>query len=206
MSEVSLNSDQRDALQEIANIGMGKAGAELARLLDTFVTLSIPRIQLVPVSTLGQALGDMVGKTRNVTAVRQAFRCDLRGEAILVYDESGCTDLWDLVGYEHDEIASASVCRELLFDIANILIGACICSLFEQLGRSPIFAPPSLLAENVPVDCLLGETVLPWNVALLVEVNFTLKDRQFSSHLLTLMPEDSIQLMKCALDQFLNSL
>ena len=43
-----LSQDQKDALQEIANIGMGQAGASIARVLDEFVQLSIPRILVVP--------------------------------------------------------------------------------------------------------------------------------------------------------------
>jgi len=39
-----LNEDQRDALQEIANIGMGQAGSSIAKVWGEFVHLSIPRI------------------------------------------------------------------------------------------------------------------------------------------------------------------
>ena len=42
-----LNEDQRDALQELMNISMGRAANALARLIGTKVSLSIPRIVAV---------------------------------------------------------------------------------------------------------------------------------------------------------------
>lgn len=42
-----LTTDQEEALQEIANIGMGQAGASIVRVLDEFVHLSVPRIVIL---------------------------------------------------------------------------------------------------------------------------------------------------------------
>ena len=64
-----LSQDQKDALQEIANIGMGQAGASIARVLDEFVQLSIPRILVVPPQEVPAALASAVGD-RTVSAVR----------------------------------------------------------------------------------------------------------------------------------------
>ncbi|MFZ5511777.1 MAG: chemotaxis protein CheC [Pseudomonadota bacterium] len=204
--DLRLSEDQRDALQEVANIGMGQAGSALAQLLDTFVALSVPRIQLVRVTELGKALADMVDSASPVTAVRQSFQCDIRGEAIVIYGREGTSQLWDLMGYEATDEPDAAAERELLVDVANVLVGACICNVFEQLGRSLSFSKPTVIGENVPVEYLLQPSALSWKVALLVEVNFSLRDRQFTSHLLTLMPEESIQQMKRALDHFLANL
>jgi chemotaxis protein CheC len=208
MIDVQLSVDQRDALQEVANIGMGQAGAALARILDAQVILSIPRIQVVHASNLEHSIKAMMGAgSEDVTAVRQSFRADVEGEAIVVYGEAGCAGLWDLMGYEQGADRSGlGAGRELLFDVANILIGACIGSIFQQLGRSLSFSAPSLVAQNVPVEGLLDVASLPWKIALLLEVNFGLIDRQFTCHLLTLMPEASIHIVKRAVDEFMNNL
>lgn len=46
--ELMLTEDQKEALREIANIGMGQAGSTIAQVLGEFVQLSIPRILIVP--------------------------------------------------------------------------------------------------------------------------------------------------------------
>jgi len=207
MNNLQLTDDQREALQEVTNIGMGQAGAALAALLDTFVTLSVPRIQLVEVAELSKSLRVMVHDAQDVTAVRQSFQSDISGEAIVIYGPEGCRELWDLMGYEpSDDAPGTSTERELLFDVANVLVGACVCSVFELLGRSLSFSRPTLIGEKVPLDYLLQQGTLPWGMALLVEVNFSLEKRQFTAHLVTLMAEDSIRQMKAALDHFVANL
>ncbi|MFB9123081.1 chemotaxis protein CheC, partial [Paraburkholderia dipogonis] len=82
MSEPVLNEDQRDALQEVANLAMGQAATRLARLLDAFIELSVPRVKVVEVSEAAQALREMTGIEDTVSAVRQGFRSDIKGEAL----------------------------------------------------------------------------------------------------------------------------
>src|SRR3972149_1521020 len=100
MSATPLTPDQTDALQEITNIAMGQAGDSLARVLDSFVTFSVPRSRLIHVSEIPQRLRELLNQSPEVTAVRQSFDEDLRGEAIVIFGSSGCNVLADLMGYE----------------------------------------------------------------------------------------------------------
>ncbi len=81
MSTDLLSEDQREALQELVNIGMGQAGASIAQVLDEFVKLSIPRISSVAACNLSQEIVRLVGDA-DVSAIRQAFTTEFRGEAL----------------------------------------------------------------------------------------------------------------------------
>lgn len=201
MSVQPLSEDQRDALQEVTNIAMGQAGSSLAKLLDTFVNLSVPRIRLVEVTQLPEMLSGMVGKDTIITAVRQSFQGFIRGEAIVIYDQNGCSDLADLMGYD-DEIDAAEE-KELLLDVANVLTGACLCGIAEQLKSDLTFSAPSLMAEQINIDRLITPENMTWSHALLVEVNFKLEAKGFTCHLTMLMPEESIERLRESLDRFL---
>lgn len=200
MENIILSQDQRDALQEIANIGMGQAGASIAEVLDEFVQLSIPRILVVPPKEIAAALAAMVGET-TVSAVRQAFHSSMRGEAIVIYGEHRCNDLADLMGYERDLDHATE--RELLLDVSNILVGACLGGIAQQLDMTIGFSAPSLLADAVPMMKLLNSSDISWKTALLVEVSFSLEKRSFACHLVMLMPEGEIAALARALDRFL---
>lgn len=193
-----------DALQEVVNVAMGRAGATLAELLGVFVRLSVPRVRVQRATRLEATLGGLIGGNGEVTAVRQAFTARMRGEAIVLFGEAGGDELADLMGYEG--ALSAPERREILLDIANVLVGACLGGLCEQLELEPTFSAPSLLGESTPASALMLPNTLAWSHALLVEVSFTLESRGFSSHLLMLMPEDSIGLMREALDRVLEAL
>jgi len=47
--------EQTDALREIVNVAMGQAANSLARVLDAFVQLPVPRVRLVHASSFTRA-------------------------------------------------------------------------------------------------------------------------------------------------------
>ncbi|PRX35964.1 CheC inhibitor of MCP methylation [Paraburkholderia sp. BL18I3N2] len=207
MSEPVLNEDQRDALQEVANLAMGQAATRLARLLDAFIELSVPRVKVVEVSEAAQALREMTGIEDTVSAVRQGFRSDIKGEALVICRSDSIEQLCALVSDPYSRSAYEAVSQtELMFDVANVLTGACVSCILDQLGRTPVFSAPGLLGEAMTLDEVFQPGVLQWEVALLVEVNFALEDQSFRAHLVMLMAEESIRHMNGALDALLSSL
>jgi chemotaxis protein CheC len=207
MPENVFTEEQRDALQEIANLAMGQAATRLARLLDTFIELSVPRMRVVEVSDAAMALRDMTGIDETVTAVRQGFRSDIKGEALVICRSSGVGQLCSFVNDPYIESSYESVSqKELMLDVANVLTGACVSSILDQLDRTPVFSPPGLLGEKISLDDVFQADVLAWKVALLLEVNFALEDQSFRAHLVMLMTEDSIRRVNDALDALLSSL
>ncbi len=207
MRETVLTEDQRDALQEIANLAMGQAATRLASLLDTFIELSVPRVRVVRVEDAARTLRDMTGIDEHVIAVRQGFRSDIKGEALVICRSSGVGNLCALVNdpYVHSAYESVSQ-TELMFDVANVLTGACVSCMMNQLDRTPIFSAPGLLGEKLALEDVFQADVLAWRIALLLEVNFSLEDKTFRAHLIMLMAEDSIRRMNEALNAILSSL
>jgi chemotaxis protein CheC len=200
MNIQSLTAEQTDTLQEIVNIAMGQAGDSLARVLDNFVQLSVPRIKLIDAADIGPWISGLVKSDTLITAVRQSFHDDLSGEAITIFSAEGCRDLSDLMGYQTDLDPLTE--KEVLFDVSNILVGACLNGIAEQLNANLSFSAPSLIAENSPIRTLLAENSLPWDYALQVEVNFSLEGRNFMSHLIIMMAEDTIGSLQSSLDTF----
>lgn len=203
MSMNFISEDQRDALQEVANIGMGQAGASIAKVLGEFVELSVPQIRAVDAAGIPAALAALAGDGL-ASAVRQAFIGELRGEAIVIFSEHSAHDLAELLAY--GDALDAPGSRELLLDISNVLVGACLGGIAELLHTGIGFSAPSLLADQVrPQEMLRGDEIAA-RCALLVEVRFGLEKRVFRCHLVMLMPEDSVSTLQRALDRFIEEL
>jgi chemotaxis protein CheC len=196
--------DQNDALQEVVNIAMGQAGDSLARILGNFVELSVPRIRLVTVEDVIGTVTGMVDTHAEISAVRQAFSNSLRGEAIVIFAQTGADDLADLMGYDTDLDQSAE--QELLLEVSNLLVGAIINGISETLETDLNFSAPSLMAERKPLDQVLVPEQLSWSHALLMEVNFTVEGRDFRCHLLMFMTEEAIESLKDILDNFMDAI
>ena len=208
MPDSVFTAEQRDALQEIANLAMGRAAARLALLLGRFIELSVPRVRVVKATDAGDALREMTGIYDNVTAVRQGFRSDIKGEALVLCRTAGIARLMSVVDRTFGDGVYGGMATpdEVVFDVANVLMGACVASILDELGRKPVFFPPGLLGANVSFDDVFQPTELAWSVALLLEVNFGLEDHAFRAHFVMLMAEDSIRLMGDALDALLSAL
>ena len=204
MSVTPLTEDQSDALQELANIAMGRAGKSLSTLLDSFVILSVPRVTVVDVRDVADTVARMANAPETGTAVRQAFFPTVRGEAITIFGPQGCREIADLMGHEGE--LGDSQDQELLLDTANILVGAVLNGLGEQMETEFKYTPPSILAVRSPLQQVLNADNLDWTCALLIEVNFSLDERGFTCHMLTLMPENSLDVIRRTLDDMLEDL
>lgn len=179
-----------------------------ALLLGHFIELSVPRVRVVKAADASDALREMTGIHDNVTAVRQGFRSDIKGEAIVLCRTAGVARLMSVVDRTFGDGVYGGMATpdELVFDVANVLMGACVASILDELGRKPVFFPPGLLGANVSFDDVFQPNELGWSVALLLEVNFGLENHMFRAHFVMLMAEDSIRLMGDALDALLSAL
>ena len=199
---LDLTEDQRDALQEIANIGMGQAGSSIAKIWGEFVGLSIPRIAHIDSGNIPALLSRLVGD-QHVNAVRQAFHGHLRGEVIVVFAGGKGDQLAELMGYEEADSVEE---QELLVDVANILVGACLGGVAENLGVDIGFSAPSVLGLDIAPSELIRPDDLSIERALFIEVRFSLEKKSFTSHLVVMMPANEIQALGQALDRFLESI
>ena len=198
-----LTADQQDALRELANVGMGRAGAMIAKILDRFVRLSIPKVSIVERAEVGNNIAQLMGDG-SVSAVRQAFHSRVRGEAICIYRGQRYDDLAEMMGY--DEALDEAAQVELLLDITGVLVGACMGSIARQLESKIGFSPPSLVARDVPISALTRLEGIPWDWALLLEVSFELEERTFACHILMVIPDTELHALSEALTRVLEGL
>ncbi len=188
---VLLDEDQRDCLQEITNIAMGQAGDNLARLLNAFVILSIPHIDVLRPADIAMALQSIEGDNR-VSGVCQGFiGSGIAGEAMLIFNDTSFSDLAALLNYEGEIDTQAE--HELLMDSANVLNGACLKGIAEQIDADFSFGPPMLLGQHCRVEDLLQNSGNDWQQALVIEINYKIENHNINCDLLLVITEDSVE-------------
>jgi len=181
----------REALQEVANIAMGKAGDLLARLLNVFVSLPIPNVNTLEPSELYMALKS-IAHDSSVSAVSQGFiTSGIGGEAIIIFHDSNFTDMAKLLNYQ--EAVNDHIQIEVMNDVSNILIGAFLNGLAEQLDIHFSQGQPNILGQHCQVDDLIKERQSHWRKTLTIEVNYRIENYNIKCDLLLLFTEDSIE-------------
>lgn len=190
---LNLSEDHRDCLQEVTNVAMGQAGDKLARLLDTFVVLSIPHIQVMSPADVAMAL-QSVDDNSTVSGVCQGFiGGGIAGEAMLLFNDTSFNDLAKLMNYSDELNQQAEI--ELLMDTTNILFGACLKGIAEQIDMEFSFGSPVVLGQHQPISKLFQLDSVKWDHALVTEISYTLENYNVQCDLLIIMTEKSIELL-----------
>lgn len=180
---------------------MGQAGDKLARLLDTFVVLSIPHIELMRPSDIAMAL-QSINTNESVSGVCQGFiGTGIRGEAMLLFNDASFSDLAKIMKYDGELDDQAE--RELLMDATNVLFGACLNGIAEQIDMQFSFGPPMVLGQHQNLQELLRPGTARWNQALVTEINYTLEGYNVNCDLLIVFTESSLDLLFKKLDYLL---
>ena len=189
MSVVEFNADQIDALQELANIGMGRTANALSQLLGLEVRLNIPQVELVSVEKLLNTMKERMA-IEDAVATRQAFSDGVDGEALLIFEnrpEQGQQ-------LEGEPLLS----DEQMLEITNIMVGAFLGSLLEPLNAVLYFL----------VDAAVGapEAQPGWEAALILDIEMGTHGHMDNCKLMLVFPEGSLQKIRLAVDKLLEDL
>lgn len=170
--------------QEISNIAMGQAGEMLARLLNTFVHLPIPIVNMVSPTNLQERLLD--AKANAYELISQGFiGAGIAGEAFLLLEKSSLekvSKLMDLSDVGEDETS------ELLMSLSNALIGAFINSFSQQLDIVFSKATPHILRDFNGFT----EQSESWDETLMITIDYQLNEHDIQCELMLVFTQDSL--------------
>ncbi|MCP5161977.1 MAG: response regulator [Hahellaceae bacterium] len=181
--------EYRDCIQEISNVAMGQAADLLARLLNVFVKLPIPNVNILEASELQMALS--LTQSQTYSAACQGFIASgIAGEALLVFSDSSFTEMARLLKYEGQ--LDETIELELIMDMSSILVGACIKGIAEQLDLSFSQGHPMVLGRHVKVADLIKMNAQRWRKTLAIEITYEIENYNITCDLLLLITEDSL--------------
>lgn len=189
-NELELSPEFRDALQEVANIAMGQAADLLARLLDVFVLLPVPNVNVFEASELTMALS-AASEQATISTVCQGFiSSGIAGEALLLFHDSSFDDMAKLMGIENQNSSFQE--KEILMDTANILIGAFLQGFSQQLNVSFSQGHPSVLGQHSTVQEMINANNLRKQKTIAIEINYQIEHHNVQCDLLLLFTEKSL--------------
>ncbi|WJG10373.1 response regulator [Aliiglaciecola sp. LCG003] len=201
IDSAALPADIRDCYQEITNIAMGQAGDHLARILNVFVKLPIPNVNLIEVSELHMMLQDIEDKD-TVSGICQGFLgAGVSGEALFILSDSSFGDVAKIMDI-HEEVDD-QVQLELLMDAANILIGTCLRGLANQLDVNFSQGHPVVLGQHRSVSELISNNKAKWRRTLAIELSYGLEGYNVQCDLVLLFTEESMKVMNYKLSHLL---
>jgi len=183
---------QQDALIELLNIGFGRAAASLSQLTGHRVLLEVPSVTIHAVGDVAVSLEAVI--QHDVASVHQIFSGPVAGDALLLLDQSGASMLKELLTNEPAlPLAFDASAREVITEVGNILLNACLGTFGNILHVQVTFSVPRLSLESVGAILeslrVHRESV---RYALVIHAGFKLRDAEVRGYLVIVLSVASL--------------
>jgi len=188
----NISEFQKDAIAEMLNIGMGAAAASLSEMVNQEVLLSVPYVEFMNQGTAFEQIKNTVGE--NFKAVKEGFDGAFSGDAFLFFSDSHSKELVKIL-IDKDSLPEelyVEMEKEVLTEIGNIVLNACLGSLADIFGKElELKIPQFMQGDFESVVTSDHATVNSDDVVLLLNMQFSLKEKDVSGFISLLMAVDS---------------
>ena len=147
---MNLDEFETDALAELFNVGLHRAAASLSEITGQRILVDMPRLVVCRSTEIEQQLPNLLGG--DIATVHQVFGGAVAGDAVLLIEQEKAALLAKLMtageaapGGRLDQSA-----REVLVEIGNIVLGACLSGFGDMLQTPVTFSIPRIHVESLP--------------------------------------------------------
>jgi chemotaxis protein CheC len=153
----------------------------------------VPEVKLLPIEELSSVLSDIV--VDRIVTVHQIFNGPISGDAMLILNQNDSRKLVNLLLNQdgNDSLTDSSM-RDVLSEVGNILLNSCLGMFGNILKIRITFTVPQLQLETL--DNLIRTITidnLEISYALMVAMEFQLKDKSISSYLVLVLGITSLE-------------
>jgi len=196
-----LTEQQTDALTEVINIGFSRAAAALSDITGQRVLLEVPKVDILPIADLQKSLGAFVDE--EIATVHQIFNGSVSGDAMLMLNYQGAVHLSRLLtdaGTGTERLYESD--REVLTEVGNILLNACLGTFGNMLKVQIAFAVPRLHLEELGAlldTLIIGKDEIQY--ALVVYTHFRIRESDINGFLVIVLGVNSLDLLLKGLEE-----
>lgn len=199
---MELTQTQHDALIELLNIGFGRAAASLSELTGHRVLLEVPQVSVHAIDELNRALRLVLDD--QVATVHQIFSGPVGGDALLILNHSAAGMLKELLTNEPPlPLRIDASAREVLTEVGNILLNACLGTFGNILKVQVSFSVPHLNLDTlheVMRSLLVNREGLRY--AMVVHAGFKLRDAEVKGYLVIVLSVASLDRLIRAVEEW----
>ena len=199
---MKLDAVEIDALTELFNVGLHRAAASLSELTGQRILVELPRLWIYPISEVHPRLFELL--EGELATVHQIFKGPVGGDAVLVLEHDKAALLARLMtrgevalGGRLDESA-----REVLAEVGNIVLGACLSAFGDMLRVNVAFSVPRMHVESL--EGLLRSLQVETNelqFAVIVATQFRLSELEVGGYMIIALGVTSLALISQTLGE-----
>ncbi len=188
---MQLTSDQKDALQELLNIGVGRAAGSLNQMLEKPIRLHIPSIAFGNLADLQQQIEKAGNDT--LSAVQLPFKGSFAGSVSLMFPIDATPKLVAaLTGEEDTSDEFDSLKEATLTEIGNIVLNSVMGSLGNILTQPLTYSIPTY--NESTIQGLLNQSEQELSAYFLwAQTHFTVEEFDLSGDILLMFEVGNLE-------------
>jgi chemotaxis protein CheC len=200
-----LSEIEKDALAEIANMGVSRAAASLRQMVGEQVLLSVPAVNIVS----RQEAAELVqrGEPAQLIGVQQSFDGPFAGKAILIFPQAHSLELVrSIVGDEYSLEDVIDLEQEALAETGNIILNACLATIANILHHTMRMSLPSVIRGDGATLFDVTSESKKENMVLFLYIDFKVKNHDIQGFIALLMDLPSIIALKEIVRDFIDGI
>jgi chemotaxis protein CheC len=168
---IRLSAEERDALQEVGNIGAGHAATALSDLIGRRIMNGLTKSRLCSLADTPSALG---AEEEVMCGVVMGLLTGINGAMMMLFPTQDVSNLFKLITGRKEVDTSSPEFREVLEEVGNICICSYINALAEMCDVEVFPTPPGVAYDMVAslLDGLLASINGPADEVLIVQTMF----------------------------------
>ena len=189
---MELTPAQKDALTELINIGYARAAAALSDLTGHRISLEVPEVAVHYIGEIAETLERVI--KGDVASVNQVFSGPISGNALLLLDQEAALLLNRLLTDRTDASDLDGAAREVITEVGNIVLNACLGAFGNLLKVQVTFTVPSLRVESV--HTVIRSITIAGNeleYALIIHTRFHMRASDVSGYLVIILGVTSLE-------------
>ncbi len=185
---------QLDILQELINIGVGRAAGMLNQMVNTHIQLQVPVLRVLTQTQLGELYAER--PTSVFSAVQLGFTGEFAGVSALIFPPESASKLVAVVLGKDEALSDDEAMRRgTLQEVGNIVLNGVMGSIANILREPLRYSPPDFIEDDI--SGIIGQGT---GMILVARTQFSMKDHLIEGEVLIIFSLSSFDSLLAAID------
>jgi chemotaxis protein CheC len=212
---MEFNAVQMDALQELANIGSAHSATTLSQMLNTNISMSVPKIDVIDISKVGEFLSDEL-----TTMVVFELQGDIPhgGFLILHFPRDSAKRTANIMqGIESQsktipwpakfDDPFSEMDQSAILEVGNIMVSSFLSASSDLIGLVMLPSPPVLIVDmaHAAITSLVAQMTVEVDDVILFKVKLTSDEHKIAGNILIFLEVSTLQQIALKLEAMVTS-
>jgi chemotaxis protein CheC len=184
---------QKDALQELANIGAAHSATTLSQMLNTQIGMSVPEINIVDIADVSEFVSDEL-----TTMIVFELQGDIPHGGFLILHfprDSAVRTAHIMQGEDSAPLTFSEMDQSAIVEVSNIMVSSFLSACSDLLGFNMLPSPPALVVDmaHAAITSLIAQMTVEVDDVILFRVQLKSEEHNIAGNILIFLEVTALE-------------